>query len=773
MNVGGAAIVWRLPAHLAGSLWAGILDALPAPSLQELVILTNDAESIEVFRSLAQSDFRPQSLANDLTADTDRLSIEAEAAAIAESLLLRDVQPPLSVGILGGWGAGKSFVLRLMQKKMADIRSLDAAQDQFPYAGHIYQIRFDAWTYSKSSLWASLMQTIFVEISRQLGLEQIITEELQKAGRSPQDAAAVWKVLSAPDADRRALLDQTDVGKKVIARLIQEPGDSTDRLWNILDATKKEEKDRLQVLEKQLASERAELEKARHAHTADLAWKPILQRLEKLGIDAAKFEPGLGLLDLSPAVRDLFRMAWKNPALLCAFLALFVVLPAGLPWIADWLEGLRLPGAVLAFVTSALGFLRFLAKGKQSIEQAYGDYRKQLEEVRSRPPATMTVEIEEQGKKVQALEQQVGEQRRRAGVTGRYRTLIEFVNSRLDEAAYEKELGLMHRVQRDLEELSDALLAHPDAFPRGPARIVLFIDDLDRCPPARVVEVLEATQLLLKTPLFVVVLAMDVRFITRALEKAYEHVLTRRGEPSGLDYIEKIVQIPYQVRPILAENMAGYLGAQMEVRREAVLAAASAEADSETPSETQLAPPAPAPAPPVRKIEFTKDEFAWLTRCCNQVELSPRAVKRLANVYKLLKIVWFRKATGAGPGPSGERSVLALLALSARYPHLMRDLFEQVDAALKFPASDLTMAACIASCKPPTQYRLMRDRWKRLSADAEALSLSDLRLRDIDRLTLDRVRSFSFVAEIGYDPADLTRERLSASLSSARRSPPP
>jgi len=45
-------------------------------------------------------------------------------------------------------------------------------------------------------------------------------------------------------------------------------------------------------------------------------------------------------------------------------------------------------------------------------------------------------------------------------------------------------------------------------FPRGLPRVVLFIDDLDRCPPARVVEVLEATQLLVKTRLFVVVMAM-------------------------------------------------------------------------------------------------------------------------------------------------------------------------------------------------------------------------------------------------------------------------
>ena len=49
-------------------------------------------------------------------------------------------------------------------------------------------------------------------------------------------------------------------------------------------------------------------------------------------------------------------------------------------------------------------------------------------------------------------------------------------------------------------------------FPRGKPRIILFIDDLDRCDePDKVVEVLEAMQLLVKTDLFVVVPAIDLR----------------------------------------------------------------------------------------------------------------------------------------------------------------------------------------------------------------------------------------------------------------------
>jgi KAP family P-loop domain len=48
-------------------------------------------------------------------------------------------------------------------------------------------------------------------------------------------------------------------------------------------------------------------------------------------------------------------------------------------------------------------------------------------------------------------------------------------------------------------------------------RFVLYIDDLDRCPPRRVVEMLDAIHLLLAVPLFVVVVAVDPRWLLRSL----------------------------------------------------------------------------------------------------------------------------------------------------------------------------------------------------------------------------------------------------------------
>ncbi len=121
-------------------------------------------------------------------------------------------------------------------------------------------------------------------------------------------------------------------------------------------------------------------------------------------------------------------------------------------------------------------------------------------------------------------------------------------------------------MQRNLAELTNCLHYNPKmkdndeqfsklekTFPRGPARIVLFIDDLDRCPPDRVVEVLEAVQLLVKTPLFIAVVAIDERYVTRALEKYYAGVLFHQGRPSVQITWKKLFKFPTEYDLLLTQ----------------------------------------------------------------------------------------------------------------------------------------------------------------------------------------------------------------------------
>jgi len=108
-------------------------------------------------------------------------------------------------------------------------------------------------------------------------------------------------------------------------------------------------------------------------------------------------------------------------------------------------------------------------------------------------------------------------------------------------------------------------------------RIILYIDDLDRCPEDKVVDVLQAIHLLLYFPLFVVVVAVDARWVSRALQTKYPNLLSenvsydhvgaksawpkraRTNGASSQDYLEKIFQIPYWVRPMDGKASADYV----------------------------------------------------------------------------------------------------------------------------------------------------------------------------------------------------------------------
>ncbi len=113
-------------------------------------------------------------------------------------------------------------------------------------------------------------------------------------------------------------------------------------------------------------------------------------------------------------------------------------------------------------------------------------------------------------------------------------------------------------------------------------RIAHYIDDLDRCPANKVVDVLQAIHLLLAFPLFVVVVGVDARWITRSLQTHYLRLLHSTteqeqgfsnliGKATPHDYLEKIFQLPFWLQPMVEkackDMVQGLLALQVEPRR--------------------------------------------------------------------------------------------------------------------------------------------------------------------------------------------------------------
>ncbi len=807
------------PVQVVRWILAAAQGALPAaPGIRELTIVAQEEDAYQ--EAITLSSGIPQRFANDVAGGDDLLDVASEVQALTDILLLRSLQPPLAVGILGGWGTGKSFAMDLMRRHIQRIRSLppDGGWDgdgAGQYVGHIYPITFDAWTYAKSNLWASLMQTIFLELSRQVQLERRIREHLASADPDPELEGRLWLALQAvSDRDREALLDQESL--KDHFQALSKPGaqldsDAGKALWEALAKVKKEQQEILQQKEKELAgvSTRIEEEKAKLTKEVDreleskafkIAWDGAPDRLQEIVREAlaattngppieegaASIKAFLSLVGQDAAAVPLrfqnFRAIVERNPVISGVAALFFLALFGLgAWLATERELVTAAGVWIAsFLTPLTGAVQAAKSWRTQVAAAWNGLERDVRAAESRVEKEREVilrqklkdsptaaSLRQQEEKRRLLESEIQRLRQQIGFTADYISVADLVQARLCKAEYEGELGLLHRVQRDLDELSQALClppGHPhfdrlrEQFPRGPARIVLFIDDLDRCPPDRVVEVLEAVQLLVKTPLFVVVLAMDVRYITRALEKVYKDILMRKGKPCGLDYIEKIIQLPYSVRPIDATHVERFLRGQMEIE-------AVAEGHSETEpvagggtaaqggeggrEETATAAPKPVPA---AVVAFREEELQWIQRSCEKLPLSPRAVKRVVNALKLLKIVWFRPNRHNRPeAPEVQEAFVALLALSAAYPNGMRSLFAGLSSAVQQALLPVPLHQTLLGLVP--LLRCPEDELAGLKKNVDLIPLGASLGREL-WATLELVRSLSFVAEIGYDPSD-------------------
>lgn len=93
-------------------------------------------------------------------------------------------------------------------------------------------------------------------------------------------------------------------------------------------------------------------------------------------------------------------------------------------------------------------------------------------------------------------------------------------------------------------------------------RLVIFVDDLDRCLPEKAIEVLEAIKLFLDVEGCVFILGIDQEVITRGLEAKYkEFAANDQASTFSTHYIEKLIQLPFHLPPIEAPEMKDYIDA--------------------------------------------------------------------------------------------------------------------------------------------------------------------------------------------------------------------
>jgi hypothetical protein len=233
--------------------------------------------------------------------------------------------------------------------------------------------------------------------------------------------------------------------------------------------------------------------------------------------------------------------------------------------------------------------------------------------------------------------------------------------------------------------------------------VVIFIDDLDRCQPKYVVDLLEGVQTLFSDPRVVYVIAADRRWLNTCFETSYESFAKAVKEPGrrlGSLFLEKAFELTVSVPPLPEKVKQAYWnylvgGAESDFEREIERASAEVQndfLDAETeeqvlmrlsmrtgdPLRDQIRLGAAVRRLANRKLVASTEYF--LKPFAPLLEPNPRAMKRLVNAYSVMRDT----ALLAGVDVLGDieqREQLALWAIvSVRWPLLEEYLRENPSA---------------------------------------------------------------------------------------------
>jgi GTPase SAR1 family protein len=164
----------------------------------------------------------------------------------------------------------------------------------------------------------------------------------------------------------------------------------------------------------------------------------------------------------------------------------------------------------------------------------------------------------------------------------------------------------------------------------GARRMVIFVDDLDRCLPASALEMLEAIKLLFGERGCVFVVAFDEEIVNKAIAVEYG----AGAEVSGREYLKKIFQVPFTLPRTSGSQLPDYM---------------NVIEDTAGFDESQLAD----------FRDHVRPHFKYLA---DEGPINPREIKRLINTYVMqLHMLW--------PGLSDDPDpdvVLALLCMEFR-----------------------------------------------------------------------------------------------------------
>jgi acylphosphatase len=585
--------------------------------------------------------------AADSTGGIDLLGIQDRVEFVASVLAAKQLETPLAVGLFGDWGSGKSFFMHRMQERIAQLAELSAQaegkekEERSLYCSYVLQIPFNAWLYSDSDIWPSLAARVFRSVAGHDAAAPEGELQTQHLSEYRQDVQAAAEVRERTMQEEAAL------------------------------------EQRIAELDAEIAGKQA----------------AVAEQTASLGGVAGRVAQTLDLLsELRESVGRILR-DWHG----IRVRDILVIAAAPVAVLVGWLGWNGRVAAAIAVVTAALLLL--------SPAIRYVDKRMRLQR-----------EIDQLRERRSNLEQERDEQTaRRTEAEGRLGgalavpLLPEYAAAQATLWAGRERLGVVTEIRLAFERLSGLIESSRAARTTSPKhrsdqipvdRVIVYVDDLDRCSHDVVIQVLESIKVLLDLPHFVVVVGVDSRWLFRAIQVHFAEVLRSDGADRSdeawaatpQNYLEKIFQYSLVLRPMGEEGFGRLIeslltqessGSEDEAGPEeseqdhkadeptGVEGLVTDEDDAEAEAEVQRA----------HSVDLTPDELlvtpeelAFMKSLAPLYE-TPRAAKRLANVYRLIRVT-----VGADrlDRDQSYEPVLVLLSIAIAFPALAGDVFRAI-----------------------------------------------------------------------------------------------
>jgi len=200
------------------------------------------------------------SILSDQPTGEDQLNFDPYAKTLADIIADGSVQTPLTIGIFGSWGSGKTSLMTMIKRRLDALQREGRRAEQEKDACPHLTVWFNAWLYSQEqALWRALVLRVLTEVRRVRAADEAVRSELDKLVAQLRLAAGPLKLgsLSITAAD---LLREEGTGSARITLALQ-PG--LDLLENVVRARPEGELAAMAALRRQVQQTTAALEQAR------------------------------------------------------------------------------------------------------------------------------------------------------------------------------------------------------------------------------------------------------------------------------------------------------------------------------------------------------------------------------------------------------------------------------------------------------------------------------------------------------------------------------